>query len=384
VLTGVDGIIFVADSQNDKMEENVESMDDLRENLKYYKKDVESIPYVIQYNKRDLNNLMPLDEIERRLNPHHAPSFEGCAIDGKGVMETLTMCCKMVLKQIQDKSNMPQTLPEKEKVEEITAPEQKEPALPHITLVESPENEETIDDRQQVTQGDRLTETVTESSLQETADHTFTSEGEGDRLEAVAPDDPREISLSEEPSLNKIEENQLGNELLEKEPVIDLLEPELQINDVTQNTSLASNDQTVFREEIPAPPDIAPGGTSSQEVTPEDGKRTCPRCSLKFNPNVKQCPICKVSLLPEAGEQDSGRDDTTPHVEESILSQEKVESSAAHDEKPSGKHLEIVACGQPQKTSPTAIRVPLVMKMNETEEEIEVDLAISFGNVLGK
>ena len=67
VLTGVDGIIFVADSQTNKMEENVESMDDLRENLKYYKKDVESIPYVMQYNKRDLNNIMPLDEMERKI-----------------------------------------------------------------------------------------------------------------------------------------------------------------------------------------------------------------------------------------------------------------------------------------------------------------------------
>jgi hypothetical protein len=153
-----------------------------------------------------------------------------------------------------------------------------------------------------------------------------------------------------------------------------------------ESASLASNDEMVHREEITASPDLSPAVTSSQEVTPEDGKRTCPRCSLKFNPNVKQCPICKVSLLPEAGdqepagvEQDSGRD-ITPQGEE-LLSQETVESSTEHDESNNGKHLEIVACGQPKKTSPTAIRVPLVMKINETEKEIEVDLAISFGNV---
>ena len=246
VLTGVDGIIFVADSQNNKMEENVESMDDLRENLKYYKKDVESIPYVIQYNKRDLTNIMPLDEMERRLNAHHAPSFEACAIDGKGVMETLTMCCKMVLKQIQDKSNLSPPLPGREKAPERTAAVQTEPELPHITLVESPADEATIDDRQHVSQENLVTETVTESSLQETADYSFPSPGEDDRREDLEPDDHREISFREEPVLKNPEEQQLVNELLEKEPVIDLLEPELEINDVMENTSLASNDHTRF------------------------------------------------------------------------------------------------------------------------------------------
>jgi hypothetical protein len=389
VLTGVDGIIFVADSQNDKMEENVESMDDLRENLKYYKKDVESIPYVIQYNKRDLKNIMPLDEMERVLNVHRAPYFEGSAIEGKGVMETLTMCCKMVLKQIQDKSNIAQPFPEKEKEQERTAPEQTEPEFPHITLAESPTDKETIDDSQHVSPGDGLSETVPVSSLQETADQTITSEGEGDRQEDIEAGDLREISFREEPSPHKQEEETRGNELIEKEPVIDLLEPELQINDVMETASLASNDETVYREEIIAPPDAPPVGTSSQEVATEDGKRTCPRCSLKFNPNVKQCPICKVSLLPEAGQQETAgaerapTGDTTPQGEE-LLTQEKVETSPAQDESCNGNHLEIVSCGQPKKTSPNAIRVPLVMKINETEKEIEVDLAISFGNVLLK
>jgi rubrerythrin len=328
---------------------------------------------------------MPLDEIERKLNAHHAPYFEASAIDGKGVMETLTMCCKMVLKQIQDKSSLIQTPQGKEKPEERTVADQTEAELPHITLAESPADEETIDDRQHVSQGNEVTEAVPESSLQEAADHTFSSEGKNDRLEAVELDDRREISFREEPSLKKPEEHQLGNELLEKEPVIDLLEPELQVNDVMESASLASNDEMVHREEITASPDLSPGVTSSQEVTPEDGKRTCPRCSLKFNPNVKQCPICKVSLFPEAGEQepagvaeDHGSDLTAQS--DVLLSQEPAESSSEHDESNNGQHLEIVACGQPKKTSPTAISVPLVMKINETEKEIELDLSISFGN----
>lgn len=389
VLTGVDGIIFVADSQNDKMEENVESMDDLRENLKYYKKNVESIPYVIQYNKRDLNNILPLDEMERKLNAHHAPSFEASAIDGKGVMETLTMCCKLVLKQIQDKSQIAPPLPGKEDAPERTGAAQTEPEYPHITLVESPGDEEAIDDRQHLSAGTELPGTGLASPPEEIANHTVTPEGAGDRLEAVAPDDHREISFGEEPALKYPEEHRLGNELLEKEPVIDLPEPELQINDVMESTSLASNDQTVYREEITASPDASPDGTISPEVPAQDGKRTCPRCLLKFNPNVKQCPICKVSLFPEAGEEEPAgaeqelSSDATPQGEE-LLTPETVESSPPQDENHNGKHLEIVACGEPKKTSATAIRIPLVMKINETDKEIEVDLAINFGNVVLK
>jgi hypothetical protein len=333
---------------------------------------------------------MPLDAMERQLNAQHAPYFEAIAINGKGVMETLTMCCKMVLKQIQDKSNVTQTTPEKGTAQERTTAEQTETELPHITLVESQADAEKIDDRQHVSQGNGLSATVPETSLQETADHNFPSEDEADRLEAVESDDSREISFREEPFLQKPEEHQLGNELLEKEPAIDLIEPELQLNDVIEDRSLASNDQTVQREEITTSPDDAsPGGTSPRELKTEEGKRTCPRCSLKFNPNVKQCPICKVSLLPGAGEQepagaegDLSRD--TALKGEELLNQETAESFAEHDGDHNGKPLEIVACGQPEKTAPTAIRVPIVIKINETEKEIEVDLAISFGNVLLK
>ena len=389
VLTGVDGIIFVADSQNDKMEENVESLDDLRENLKYYKKDVASIPYVIQYNKRDLKNILPLDEMQRQLNAQHAPYFEASALEGTGVMETLTMCCKMVLKQIQDKSSLSQTPSEKENAQEGTAAAQAETELPHITLVEPQADAAKSDDRQDVPQGNAFTETVAESSLQETTDDSLPSPGEDDRREAQEPDDPREISFREEPTPQILQEHQLENDCFEKEPVIDLLEPELQINDVMDNTLLASNDLTVQREEIPAPPLAAHNEASSPEVKPDAGKRTCPRCSLKFNPNVKQCPICKVSLVPGAGEQEAAGAEEEParnaiQEGDGLLSQKTEESFKAHDESLNGKQLEIVACGQPKKTSPTAIKIPLVMKINETEKEIEVDVAINFGNVLVK
>jgi mutual gliding-motility protein MglA len=102
VLTNVDGVVFVADSQADKMEANVESFKDLEENLKFYKKDIVSTPLVIQYNKRDLPDILPVEELNAALNKLQVPFFEASAVQGPGVLETLTACCKLVLKQLDE------------------------------------------------------------------------------------------------------------------------------------------------------------------------------------------------------------------------------------------------------------------------------------------
>ena len=102
VLTGVDGLVFVADSQRDKMEENLESLKNLEENLNYYGKSLSTLPLVIQYNKRDLPEAMPVAEMEQILNPTGAyPSFPAVAATGDGVLPTLTKITKMVLKHIE-------------------------------------------------------------------------------------------------------------------------------------------------------------------------------------------------------------------------------------------------------------------------------------------
>jgi signal recognition particle receptor subunit beta len=99
VLRGVDGVVFVADSQWERLRENVESLRNLEENLKEYDCDLERIPYVIQYNKRDLTNVAPLEYLEYLLNRRtkRVPSFEAVAIDGKGVFDTLNTVSRMVL-----------------------------------------------------------------------------------------------------------------------------------------------------------------------------------------------------------------------------------------------------------------------------------------------
>jgi mutual gliding-motility protein MglA len=101
VLQGVDGVIFVADSDPDKFEESIESYANLIENLAEYGKDVRELPHVIQYNKRDLPNAMPVAEMDKRLNKFGVPTFEAVAYTGEGVFPTLKTLAAMVLESIE-------------------------------------------------------------------------------------------------------------------------------------------------------------------------------------------------------------------------------------------------------------------------------------------
>src|SRR6185503_10687663 len=89
ILKGVDGIIFVADSQRERAEANIEAMHNLYENLESYGYDLGKLPFAIQYNKRDLANAMSVEELRAQINPMGVPDFEGVALEGKGVFETL-------------------------------------------------------------------------------------------------------------------------------------------------------------------------------------------------------------------------------------------------------------------------------------------------------
>jgi len=100
VLRGSDGIIFVADSHPDKAQDNLDSLKNLEENLAQYGIALSDIPLVIQYNKRDLPDAMPVDQIAAKLNQPDAPSVEATAIKGQGVIQTLKICSELVLKAV--------------------------------------------------------------------------------------------------------------------------------------------------------------------------------------------------------------------------------------------------------------------------------------------
>jgi len=100
ILKGVDGVVFVADSQIARMEANAESLENLRTNLAEQGYSLDKIPYVIQYNKRDMPGIAPVDELRLLLNPNNVPDYEGVASTGIGVFETLKSVAKLVLTEL--------------------------------------------------------------------------------------------------------------------------------------------------------------------------------------------------------------------------------------------------------------------------------------------
>jgi len=103
VLRGADAVVFVADSQAPAVESNKESFQNLIDNLKDQGTDLEKLPHVIQWNKRDTPNALPTDVLDREINRFHAPTFEACATRGEGVRDTLTGVAKLVLKSLADR-----------------------------------------------------------------------------------------------------------------------------------------------------------------------------------------------------------------------------------------------------------------------------------------
>ncbi len=102
VLKGADGVVFVADSQMPLLDSNLESFDGMRKNLQGFNLDLNTIPLVFQYNKRDLQNLIPIETFNNLLNPNGLPFVEASAINGDGVFETLREIAKVSVPLIKE------------------------------------------------------------------------------------------------------------------------------------------------------------------------------------------------------------------------------------------------------------------------------------------
>jgi len=97
ILRGVDGVVFVADSQEERLDANIEALDNLRDNMKEHGYDVAKIPYVLQLNKRDLPSAMTVSDLKKELTRRDEPVFEAVACQGVGVFETLKEVARQVL-----------------------------------------------------------------------------------------------------------------------------------------------------------------------------------------------------------------------------------------------------------------------------------------------
>lgn len=102
IAKGIDGVVFLADSSLDRLEENLSSMIELRDLIESEGGDFENLPLVLQYNKRDLHNTVSLEEMRRLLNPRKVPDFESVATQGRGVLESLEAISESVLRQFRE------------------------------------------------------------------------------------------------------------------------------------------------------------------------------------------------------------------------------------------------------------------------------------------
>lgn len=100
ILKGADGVVFVADSQEERLDANIETLENLREHLKDHNLDFGTIPYVLQLNKRDLPNVLPAAELQKQLNVKGEPALEAVAVTGQGVFDTLKELAKQVLAEL--------------------------------------------------------------------------------------------------------------------------------------------------------------------------------------------------------------------------------------------------------------------------------------------
>jgi signal recognition particle receptor subunit beta len=107
VLTGADGVVLVVDSQRLRADASLESLENLRDNLREHGRSLSEVPHVIQYNKRDLSDVLPIEDLERRLNREGAPSFATIATQGDGVYESLEAIARAVLDDFEKR--MPET-----------------------------------------------------------------------------------------------------------------------------------------------------------------------------------------------------------------------------------------------------------------------------------
>ncbi len=154
VLQGVDGVVFVADSQVDMMGSNVESLKNLHENLSSYGKKLSDLPFVMQYNKRDLKNIASVQEMSKRLNDLGVPAYEGIAKDGRGVTETLVGISRLVFAHLRKTLLLPGETAEAEDIGGIPGIAADEQASPEgVELLEEISEIEEIPETTEIPEG---------------------------------------------------------------------------------------------------------------------------------------------------------------------------------------------------------------------------------------
>jgi signal recognition particle receptor subunit beta len=208
VLQGVDGVVFVADSQVDMMGSNIESLKNLHENLSTYGKKLAELPFVMQYNKRDLKNIASVQEMSKALNAMAVPVYEGVAKDGLGVTETLVGISRLVFANLRKTLLLPGDAAEAEEIAGIPGVAADEQPSPEgADLLEEISEIEEIHEVQEIPELEKIPD------VQEIPETTEVPEG----VEMIVP--PRQVSPAPYPEEASDEGGESREEPAEEETV---------------------------------------------------------------------------------------------------------------------------------------------------------------------
>ena len=244
VLKGADGIVFVADSQELMKTANIESLDNLRKNLELHKQDINEMPLVIQFNKRDLSNILPLEELNRSINHLNRPHFGAVAIKGEGVIETLREISSLILTKL------------KKLLDHNDDPSKKSPAVQFDT-----NRKKKIIDREKLPLKKIQTENLEEASKKiEPEKKEVLPEKELKVESANDFEDLEELILGED--LNQVEEiDDLDEIKFEEDPIVFESTRELDEQKVSQYSDPETNSDT----NPDLSPDLLPPSTPGAE-----------------------------------------------------------------------------------------------------------------------
>lgn len=251
VLKGADGVVFVADSQAAMVEANIDSYQNLATNLKEQGIELKDMPHVMQFNKRDMKNVLSVEELNDKINPHGVPYYQAVAPKGAGVFETLKGISKLVLKSLSSKYGLEEEMGAKVSAKSSAPPKPKpappppQPAPPPKPAPPPPPEPAPMDEI------DFVEDTGSASDFGSSMDTRPAPEEHNQ----TPPDDRTDHTLEPIPSLDDSEVIELDD--------VDPLEIE-ELDDMAEIASMAEDDE----DEVPAPPAASSQGSVPSAATP--------------------------------------------------------------------------------------------------------------------
>ena len=360
VLTGVDGIVFVADSQEEKLAENIESLEDLEKNLLYYGKKIDDIPMILQYNKRDLKKIFSIQTLNSKLNRRNLSVIESVGLNGKGVMETLTDISKAVLESLEDSSKKPKIKPPTRSAPLIPGATKTPPLLPKSdveSLIEL-ESEEKVFDIERLRAErratiDRLLKQKEQAKAQSEPVDFKTTKG------AEKFDSENVLGTGETEAIDQeFTEEDFGNEL-------DISEEGFEFNGITDDMPIST--EPYLKREEDKGISLETQGTTDFDV--EENKTDIEEIPLDLEESPEWIEL-ETEESPGTAQGDKDFRDEAQFLQREDLTNDGRKASST-----SGR-IEIISCGAPEKILPASIKLPLTLQLGNVNKKAKLTITI--------